>query len=482
MRRMPLAFPAACTLLLGAQIALSQGITIDSNDVKLMYEIGNRIVYHHDTLTTVLDLGTAGGPCTWDFSGLSTNYLETLRSVSVGGTPYAGNFAGATHALLDTALAMRIYTGATFGWATLRSTEAYYYYGIGASQGYMGVQGSGNAYLDIAPASPIPFAARWFEVPALLDYQFPLSYLGTWNNIYVDSLEATATLFGSPQSIKMGDHYIATYTVDAYGTVILPGGSFHPALRIRKLGIKNGMLITVGYVFVSRNGAGVQLTARHAEISSGTDSVGSIRWTEGVGEDPVPVELTSFTGVQIAGSGVKLSWTTLSETNNFGFTIQRKGVGTQEFTDIPGSFVSGQGTTLVAHTYTYLDPDGANGNWWYRLKQIDLQGDVNYSEQIRVSVLSAVAASHPVSFELEQNYPNPFNPSTRIEYAVGVASKVRIVIYDQLGREVAVLVDEQKEPGYYTVSWNGSRLASGVYILRMSAGGFVASQKMVLAK
>jgi hypothetical protein len=489
MRSILLPCLGACLLLLGVQVAVSQGIIIDSNDVKLIYEIGNRIVYHHDTLTTVVDLGSTGGPNTWDFSGLKTNYLETLRSVSVGSTPYAGNFAGSTHALLDTAFAMRLFTGATFGYATLRSTEAYYYYEIGATQGFRGVQGAGNAYLDIAPTTPIPFAAKWFEVPALVDYQFPMSFLATWNNMYVDSLEATATLFGSPQSIKMGDHYIATHTVDAYGTVILPGGGTHAALRLRKLSIKNGMLITVGYVFVSRNGAGVQLSGRHSEISGGVDSVTSIRWTEGVGEDPVPVELASFTGVQVAGNGVRLSWTTLSETNNFGFTVQRRSTETQDFADLPGSFVSGHGTTLVAHSYSYLDVDGVSGEWWYRLKQTDLQGEINYSEQIRVGVLSSVSSSLPVSFALRQNFPNPFNPTTTIGYSVGAVSgeqtavrRVRLAVYDLLGREVAVLVDEMKEPGYYAISWDAGHMPSGVYVLRMTAGEFVAQQKMVLLK
>jgi hypothetical protein len=489
MRSMLLPCLEVCLLLIGAQIAVSQGITIDSNDVKMMYEIGNRIVYHHDTTTTVVDLGTTGGPCTWDFSGLTSNYLETLRSVTVGTTPYAGNFSGATHALLDTALAMRLYTGTTFGWTTLTSPEAYYYYTLGATQGYMGVQGSGNAILDIAPTSTIPFAAKWFEVPALVDYQFPVSYLSTWNNMYVDSLEAMATLFGTPQAIKMGDHYFATYTVDAYGTVTIPGGHSFPALRIRKLGIKNSAVITVGYVFVSTNGAGVQLNSRHSEVSSGPDSAFGIRWTEGVGDMDVPVQLTSFIGTQVSGSGVNLFWKTQSETNNFGFAVQRRAADTQEFADIPGAFVNGHGTTLVAHTYTYQDIDGGTGEWWYRLKQIDLQGDVSYSEEIHVGILSSVSAPRPLSFALEQNYPNPFNPVTSIRYSIGVVSRqspavssVKLAVYDMLGREVAVLVNEQKEPGQYTVSWDASRMASGVYICRLTAGTLVAYRTIVLVK
>ncbi len=90
---------------------------------------------------------------------------------------------------------------------------------------------------------------------------------------------------------------------------------------------------------------------------------------------------------------------------------------------------------------------------------------------------------------LEQNYPNPFNPTTRIrytiagsrEYAVG-SRQTKLVVYDLLGREVAVLVDEQKAPGSYTVLWDASGFASGVYLCRMTAGDFVATRKISLVK
>jgi hypothetical protein len=105
----------------------------------------------------------------------------------------------------------------------------------------------------------------------------------------------------------------------------------------------------------------------------------------------------------------------------------------------------------------------------------------------------------PAGFALEQNYPNPFNPTTSIRYTIGVASSqssivsdVRLVVYDLLGREVAVLVDEKKEPGSYEVKFfakggsasggDGSSLASGVYFYRLTAGNSVECRKMVLMK
>lgn len=92
------------------------------------------------------------------------------------------------------------------------------------------------------------------------------------------------------------------------------------------------------------------------------------------------------------------------------------------------------------------------------------------------------SAGLPVAFSLSQNYPNPFNPSTMFRFQVPVASHVRLVIYDILGREVNVLVNEQKAPGTYEVKFGASGLASGVYIYRMQAGAFVDTKKLVLLK
>jgi hypothetical protein len=88
----------------------------------------------------------------------------------------------------------------------------------------------------------------------------------------------------------------------------------------------------------------------------------------------------------------------------------------------------------------------------------------------------------PKTFSLNQNYPNPFNPVTKIEYAVPNDMKVTIKVYDMIGREVNVLVNEIKKAGYYSVEWNGNQLSSGVYFYKMQAGDFNAVKKMMLIK
>ncbi len=88
----------------------------------------------------------------------------------------------------------------------------------------------------------------------------------------------------------------------------------------------------------------------------------------------------------------------------------------------------------------------------------------------------------PKEFKLEQNFPNPFNPTTTIQYQLPTDRKVTLIVYDILGNEVAVLVNGQKEPGYYEVDFNASQFASGVYIYRLQTGDFVSVKKMMMLK
>jgi hypothetical protein len=86
------------------------------------------------------------------------------------------------------------------------------------------------------------------------------------------------------------------------------------------------------------------------------------------------------------------------------------------------------------------------------------------------------------SYELSQNYPNPFNPSTTIRYSVPERSNVVLKIYDILGSEVSTLVNEDKDAGIYSVNFNASHLASGIYLYRLQAGSFVQTKKMIIIK
>jgi hypothetical protein len=97
-------------------------------------------------------------------------------------------------------------------------------------------------------------------------------------------------------------------------------------------------------------------------------------------------------------------------------------------------------------------------------------------------VTSVPEGEKPVAFRLYQNYPNPFNPKTVVSYELPVASSVKLVVYDILGREVTELINEKKAAGVHQVTFDGSRFSSGVYFYRMESGNYVQTRKLLLLK
>lgn len=91
-------------------------------------------------------------------------------------------------------------------------------------------------------------------------------------------------------------------------------------------------------------------------------------------------------------------------------------------------------------------------------------------------------APNPKSFELYSNYPNPFNPETKIRYAIAKTTFTTLVVYSLLGQEVVILINEEKTPGVYEVTFDGSKLISGMYIYKLQAGDYTKTKKMVLIK
>jgi hypothetical protein len=88
----------------------------------------------------------------------------------------------------------------------------------------------------------------------------------------------------------------------------------------------------------------------------------------------------------------------------------------------------------------------------------------------------------PNAFKLQQNFPNPFNPSTSIQYELNSRQFVTLKVYDVLGNEVAILINEEKPAGIYEVKFNGTGLPSGIYFYRLQTESFIETKKMVLLK
>jgi hypothetical protein len=88
----------------------------------------------------------------------------------------------------------------------------------------------------------------------------------------------------------------------------------------------------------------------------------------------------------------------------------------------------------------------------------------------------------PLDFTLEQNYPNPFNPSTKIKYSIPETGNIKLAIYNSVGEEVAVLINEMMNAGFYEIEFNATTLPSGIYFYQLQAGSFVETKKMILMK
>lgn len=197
----------------------------------------------------------------------------------------------------------------------------------------------------------------------------------------------------------------------------------------------------------------------------------------------LPVQIANLTASPSSAAGdVALHWTTMSETENFGFYVQVRKEGETAFTTLANGFIAGQGTVVTPHEYGFVDAGRGTGRWWYRLQQVDLNGAVHYSSEVSVDVLTSVEEATPASFALEQNYPNPFNAGTVIRYTVPAATTVRLTVYDLLGHEVATLQDGPMSAGMHQASWDGSRMASSVYVYRLSAGEQVMTRRMVYVR
>jgi hypothetical protein len=194
-------------------------------------------------------------------------------------------------------------------------------------------------------------------------------------------------------------------------------------------------------------------------------------------EGIIPVELTSFTA-DYNDSEVILSWSTATELNNQGFEVERTDnskITELQYWERIGS-VQGTGTSTVPVEYSFADKKITTGKYNYRLKQLDFNGNFQYSNVIEIEV------NKKFNYSLEQNYPNPFNPTTSIQYAIASKQFVLLKVYDVLGNEVVTLVNENKPAGNYNVIFDASKLSSGVYFYTLRTGEFSKTNKMILTR
>ncbi len=190
---------------------------------------------------------------------------------------------------------------------------------------------------------------------------------------------------------------------------------------------------------------------------------------------PLPVELISFTS-QLLSKGVLLKWRTETEVNNYGFEVERCVLSAERQAWNKIGFLNGNENSNSPKSYSFEDKNVTAGKYSYRLKQVDNNGQFEYSKTIEVD-MGVIK-----KFELSQNFPNPFNPSTKITYSIPERGNVSLKVFDLLGSEVAELVKGEMVAGTYDITFNASNLPSGVYFYRLQAGSFTQTKKMILLK
>lgn len=198
-----------------------------------------------------------------------------------------------------------------------------------------------------------------------------------------------------------------------------------------------------------------------------------------VSSDVIPVEGLVFSSV-VSGNEILLNWQTLTETNNYGFEIQRQ-KDEREF--LVAGFVPGKGNSTTVSNYSFTEKLNVPGKYNYRLKQIDNDGSFSYSSEIAVDIL-------PGRFTLNQNYPNPFGASSKvsgslsvISFVLGEEESVSLRIYDITGSLVDVLINSEKLPaGDHKIEISADKYPSGVYYYRLETERDSDTRKMLIIK
>ena len=221
------------------------------------------------------------------------------------------------------------------------------------------------------------------------------------------------------------------------------------------------------------------------KTSSGDEDIDGLRVATSWSQAPLPVELTSFTATSTNsltwGSEVVLNWQTATEVNNYGFEVERARLRPKERDYAEASwetlgFVNGNGNSNSPKSYSFTDNSAISGKYSYRLKQIDVDGKFEYSDVAEVTI------GAPGKFELLQNYPNPFNPTTQISFALPLAAKVNLSVFNMLGQKVEELANHTFEAGVHAVQFNAASYSSGIYFYKLTTGNFLQIKKMMLLK
>lgn len=417
------------------------------------------------------DFTTAGGQTVnyvarWDGSNWLplgtgvTGFSPTVFALALNGNDlYVGGAFSNASGVAATNIAK--WNGST--WSGLGS--GLYYGGGGSACNALAISGSslyaGGSFTE-SGGKPALFVAKWTIVnaaPSPPTLAFPAD--GATNQ------DTSLTLVWN-SSLTASSYTLQVSTDPAFGTTV----------------VNQSNLVTLSYPVSGLSKNTLYYWRVSASNPAGTSaySTSSFRTRKNPPAAPAGLVVTDSSSTKI---GIK--WRKNTEADFLRYRIYR---GTAPTPTTKVDSTTG-GLTDTSKTFTGL----TNGTRYYlRVTAVDSAGNESaYSNEVSAAPNAALAAEEvlseiPTEYSLSQNYPNPFNPSTVIRYGVPVRSNVKLEIYDMLGRQVALLVDQEQEAGFYESTWDAN-VPTGIYFYRMSAiavaspeKSFVQVRKMMLLK
>jgi len=332
---------------------------------------------------------------------------------------------------------------------------------------------------DEVSATPGNYSGQlWSGTGTLLaSGSFTTVTAGAWNEL----------VFSSPILITAGETYVASYHLGSstyYAsssnslvsnftngplTALGSGGVYFPAATptFPQFSVQANYWVDILF---SPNQYSFNLTGVSDAV--GCNNTGTLQTLNVTSVDceALPVSLLNLSATP-KESSIILTWATAMEQDNAGFEVQRR-TDNGEWYKI--GYVKGAGTSSSTRNYSYTDEKLASGRYYYRLRQIDMDGRFEFSP-----VVSAVIGGAE-NFSLDQNYPNPFRGETIIRYSLPQKASVKLTLYDMHGRLVRTLVNGSKEKGTHAVTINSSTLSSGLYYYKLESDKFTAVKKMTI--
>lgn len=317
-----------------------------------------------------------------------------------------------------------------------------------------------------------------------------LATSGSWqvNPSVTTTYTLTVTAPGGTASSQLTINVIPPPTINSFATNASSVVSGFPALLSWNIGDATSVSINNGVGSVATSGSRMvypTATTTYTILASGPGGTRTSQVTVSVISE-LDVPATTVNGGETRRFEATASLRTGSNDNSRPFTAK---ANSNVFLAAIGGVVLKPGTRLETGTstrvFSYYNSFSTGGVIYgtntagTNITATAAKNEANKLEKVSSDVKNNTL---PTEYGLEQNTPNPFNPTTVIRYALKAPSKVSLRVYDLLGREVIKLVDENKAAGRYEARFDGTRLASGMYLYRLETGDFVQTKKMMLVK